>query len=93
MFKILNAYECINVHARRPPETRRTRYKDVISTPNTFALYQMAARSGRRAIAGNVSALRCMRLETKAGHTPAARPALEQQAVTILFLQVNIGAL
>ena len=25
MFKILNAYERINVHARRPPETRRAR--------------------------------------------------------------------
>ena len=25
MFKILNAYQRINVHARRPPETRRAR--------------------------------------------------------------------
>ena len=28
-------------------------------------------------------------LEANAGHTPAVRPALEQQAVTILFLQLN----
>ena len=28
-------------------------------------------------------------LEAKAGHTPAIRPALEQQGVTMLFLQLN----
>ena len=39
MFKILNSYERINVHARGPLETRRARWNNVISTPNTFALY------------------------------------------------------
>ena len=56
MFKILNAYERINVHARRPPQTRRARWNNVISTLNTFAMYHMAARGGRLAVAGNAPA-------------------------------------
>ena len=49
----------------------------------------MAALSGRRAVAGNAPALRCMTVEANAGHTRAVRPAFEQQAVTMLFLQLN----
>ena len=37
--KILKAYELLNVHPRRPPETRRARWNNAISTTNMFALY------------------------------------------------------
>ena len=60
------------------------------STPNTFALYHMAARWGRRAVTGNALSCAEWALEANVGHTPAVRPALDQNAVTMLFLQPNL---
>ena len=59
------------------PEDRKKHAGRVRTTPNTFALYQMAARSGRRAVTGSAPALGCMSAPTKrlahAGSSPSAR--------------------
>ena len=49
----------------------------------------MAARWARRAVAGIAAALPCMNAQAGADHMPVVRPALEQKAVTVLFLQLN----
>ena len=70
-------------------KTRRAHLNNVISTLNTFALYHMAFRWGRRAVAGNGTPCAAWALEAGAGNTPPVRPALRQQARIMLFLQLN----
>ena len=91
VFKILNAYKRINVPAMaedRQQHLRRARTTLYQRQISLLCITWLPVEGARQSRATRLPCAAC-ELEVGRGYTPAVRPALEQQAATMLFLQLN----